>query len=61
MDQLRPGDRLYFSCKYSYVDHCGIYAGNGYFIHSSVSRKGVGVDSLSSDYYWRSLVTARRS
>lgn len=60
-DQLQPGDRLYFRCKYSYIDHCGIYAGNGYFIHCSVSNKGVGVDSLASDFYWRSLVVAKRS
>jgi len=60
-DQLQPGDRLYFSCKNSYVDHCGIYAGNGYFVHCSSSRNGVAVDSLASDFYWRSLVTARRS
>lgn len=60
-DQLQPGDRLYFSCKYSYIDHCGIYAGNGYFVHCSKSRNGVGVDSLSSDFYWRNLVVAKRS
>lgn len=60
-DQLRPGDRLYFQCKNSYIDHCGIYAGNGYFIHCSAGRNGVGVDSLASDYYWRSLVVAKRS
>lgn len=60
-DQLQPGDRLYFQCKNSYVDHCGIYAGNGYFIHCSATRNGVGFDSLSSDFFWRSLVAARRS
>lgn len=60
IDQLQPGDRLYFSCKNSYIDHCGIYAGNGYFVHSSRSKNGVGIDSLASDFYWRSLVIARR-
>lgn len=60
-DQLQPGDRLYFACNHSYVDHCGIYTGNGYFVHCSKSRNGVGVDSLNSDFYWRSLVVARRS
>lgn len=59
-DKLEPGDRLYFCCKNSYIDHCGIYAGNGYFIHSSASRGGVGFDSLASDFYWRSLIVARR-
>ena len=59
-DQLQPGDRLYFQCKNSYIDHCGIYVGNGYFVHCSASRNGVAVDSLTSDFYWRSLVVARR-
>jgi len=60
-DQLQPGDRLYFSCYNPYVDHCGIYAGNGYFVHCSKSRNGVGLDSLATDFFWRSLVAARRS
>lgn len=60
-DDLRPGDRLYFACKNPYPDHCGIYAGGGYFIHCSASRKGVAVDSLASDFFARSLVAARRS
>jgi cell wall-associated NlpC family hydrolase len=60
-EQLQPGDRLYFSCKNSYVDHCGIYAGDGFFVHCSVRQGGVGVDSLTSDFYWRSLVVAKRS
>jgi len=60
-DQLQPGDRLYFACKNPYPDHCGIYAGGGYFIHCSASKKGVAVDSLGSGLFARSLVAARRS
>lgn len=60
-DQLQSGDRLYFACKHSYVDHCGIYIGGGYFVHCSASRRGVGIDTLSSNFYSRSLVAARRS
>ena len=60
-DQLQPGDRLYFACKNPYPDHCGIYAGNGYFVHCSASKKGIAVDSIASDFYARSLVGARRS
>lgn len=59
-DQLRPGDRLYFACRNPHIDHCGIYVGDGYFIHCSSGRNGVGLDTLASDFYWRSLVTARR-
>ena len=60
-EQLQPGDRLYFACKNPYPDHCGIYAGGGYFVHCSSSRRGVAVDSLSKPLFARSLVAARRS
>jgi cell wall-associated NlpC family hydrolase len=60
-DELQPGDRLYFSCKNPYVDHCGIYAGGGYFVHCNASGGGVTVSPLSNDFYWRSLVVAKRS
>ncbi len=56
----KPGDRLYFQCKYNYIDHCGIYLGNGYFVHSSVSRNGVAVDSVDSGFYAKSLVFIMR-
>ena len=59
-DQLRAGDRLYFSMKRRYVDHTGIYVGNGYFVHSSSNRHGVAVDSLATPRYARALVCARR-
>lgn len=59
-DQLQPGDRLYFQCKNPYIDHCGIYAGNGYFIHCNASKNGVSVDTLEN-FYLRSLVIAKRS
>lgn len=60
-DQLQPGDRLYFACKNTYPDHCGVYAGGGYFVHCSSRKKGVAVDSLSDSFFARSLVAAKRS
>lgn len=57
---LQPGDRLYFSCKKVKIDHTGIYIGNGNFIHSSISRGGVAIDSLMDDFYLYSLIEARR-
>ncbi len=59
-DDLQPGDRLYFACKHNYPDHCGIYMGNGYFIHASASRGGVAVDKLSGRLFAKSLVAAMR-
>ena len=58
---MKPGDRLYFACKGGAVDHCGIYIGNGYFIHSSVRNRGVAVDPITKSLFSRSLVTVRRS
>jgi hypothetical protein len=60
-DALHAGDRLYFACKGGQVDHAGIYLGNGLFIHSSVTRHGVAVDSINKPLFARSLVVARRS
>lgn len=60
-NQLQAGDRLYFACKGSAIDHTGIYIGNGMFIHASSSRGGVGVDDLISSRYAKWLVIARRS
>jgi hypothetical protein len=57
---LQPGDRLYFAVKGKRIDHTGIYVGDGYFIHASMSRGRVGVDRLSRPLYRRSLVAARR-
>ncbi len=59
LDQLQPGDRLYFSVKRQF-DHTGIYLGNGYFIHASGSRKKVTVDHLSTALYGKNLESARR-
>lgn len=60
-EQLQPGDRLYFACKGGGIDHCGIYIGNGYFIHSSVRNRGVAVDPIRTAFFARSLQAIRRS
>lgn len=60
LDQLQPGDRLYFvNSERTKVSHTGIYVGNGYFIHSSGSRRGVTTDYLTGKWT-RLLVGVRR-
>ncbi len=49
--QLEPGDLVFFSTYEPGASHCGIYVGEGNFMHAS-SSKGIRVDSLSNDY-WR--------
>jgi hypothetical protein len=57
---LQPGDRLYFAVSRPSIDHTGIYLGNGYFIHASMSRGKVAIDHLSKPLYGRHWVEARR-
>jgi cell wall-associated NlpC family hydrolase len=57
---LQTGDRLYFSSSRTYIDHTGIYIGNGKFIHASGSRHGVTISDLSEPFYQRIYVGARR-
>lgn len=59
INDLQPGDRLYFICKGSVIDHTGIYIGNNTFIHASSSRRGVALDQLTGKWQqW--FVGARR-
>lgn len=60
LSDLRPGDRLYFAVKGNRIDHCGIYIGNGLFIHASGRHDAVVISSLSEPLYARSLVAIRR-
>jgi cell wall-associated NlpC family hydrolase len=59
LDQLQPGDRLYFSVRKEF-DHTGIYLGEGQFIHAGSGRGNVGVDNLTKGLYARTLSAARR-
>lgn len=57
---LQPGDRLYFACHHKYVDHTGIYWGQGLFIQSSGGR-GVNISRLwDGGTYERGLVAVKR-
>jgi hypothetical protein len=59
---LQTGDRLYFAMKGGRtVSHCGIYIGNGRFIHASMNNRSVAVDTITpGSHYGKRLVTARR-
>ena len=58
--QLQPGDRVYFQNSSGRITHTGIYIGDGFFIHSSSSRKGVAVSRLDEPMYARMYAGARR-
>ncbi|MGL5312817.1 MAG: SH3 domain-containing protein [Peptostreptococcaceae bacterium] len=60
---LQPGDLVFFDTDGSnngYVSHCGIYMGNGEFIHASSSGGKVIISNMSSGYYSNAYVNARR-
>ncbi len=58
---LSPGDLVFFDTEGSGINHVGIYAGNGRFIHSSSPNSGgVIYTSLGESFYSKSYAGARR-
>lgn len=62
LDELLPGDLLFFSKTHSVDDiyHIGIYVGDGQYLHAANSQRGVVVDSIYSDYFESYCFAARR-
>jgi cell wall-associated NlpC family hydrolase len=63
IEDLRPGDLMFFAANGSYIDHAAMYVGGGRILHSSSSGKGVRYDDLHSrrgEYYRTHFVAARR-
>jgi cell wall-associated NlpC family hydrolase len=58
--QLVPGDLVFFSSGRHGVDHVGIYAGFGRFIHAPHAGVAVSYAELTSGYYASHLVSAGR-
>lgn len=56
---LKPGDLVFFQ-NGGYIDHVGIYVGNGQMIHAASSRSGVRYASISCSYFGPRYAGARR-
>ncbi|MCX7710601.1 MAG: C40 family peptidase [Clostridia bacterium] len=63
-DKLKAGDLVFFDTDggRNYINHVGMYIGNGQFIHASSGRRThrVTVSSLSDSFYSKAFITARR-
>ncbi len=57
---LQPGDIVGFTNSSGYVNHVGIYAGNGMMIHSPQTGDVVKYESIVTGNYARRLVGGRR-
>jgi cell wall-associated NlpC family hydrolase len=55
---LEPGDLLFFK-GLIFIDHTGIYMGNGYFIHCQ-SGVGVNYTRLDAPYFAAHFAGAKR-
>ncbi|HAO99795.1 MAG TPA: peptidase P60 [Fibrobacteres bacterium] len=55
---LEPGDIVFFKGLF-FIEHTGIYMGNGYFIHSQ-SGVGVNYTQLDSPYFAAHFAGAKR-
>ena len=57
---LRAGDLVFFGYSGTSVTHVGMYIGGGQFIHASSGSGKVVITDLSSSYYTRMYVGAKR-
>ncbi|WP_151637797.1 C40 family peptidase [Noviherbaspirillum aerium] len=59
IDQLRPGDLVFFNTLGRPFSHVGIYLGKGEFIHAPNARGRVRVDKLTNRYWSERFEVAR--
>ncbi len=58
LDQLEPGDLVFFRTGGIQVSHVGIYVGEDEFVHAPKSGSNVHVSSLDQEYWRSRLVRA---
>ena len=58
--QLAPGDLVFFDIRGHTIDHVGIYAGDGRFIHAPRAGLAVTYGDLGRGFYARRLASAGR-
>jgi len=60
LNQLQPGDLVFFNTLKSAFSHVGIYMGEGRFIHAPSSGGGIHVVNMNEEYWSKRFDGARR-
>lgn len=60
VEQLQPGDLVFFNTLKSAFSHVGIYLGDGRFIHAPSSGGGIHVVDMNDSYWAKRFNGARR-
>ncbi len=60
VDELKPGDLVFFNTLRRAFSHVGIYIGDGKFIHSPRTGSAVRVEDMRKDYWVTRFNGARR-
>ncbi|MDQ5920066.1 MAG: hypothetical protein QG673_122 [Pseudomonadota bacterium] len=58
IDELEPGDLIFFTFHHSYIDHVGMYIGNNKFIQSPRTGENIQVTELTS--VWRAKINGAK-
>ena len=61
LDDLKPGDLVFFNTMKRAFSHVGIYVGDNKFIHAPRSGSVVRVDDMRRDYWMQRFNGARRA
>ncbi len=59
-ESLTIGDLVFFRTYASFPSHVGIYLGNNLFIHASSKDRKVSISSLTTPYYVKRFIGAKR-
>jgi murein DD-endopeptidase len=60
LEEIAPGDLLFFRQRKRRASHVGLYVGDGRFIHASTSKQAVILSRLDSPYWINHLVVVGR-
>ena len=60
VDELEPGDLLFFKIRGRKISHVAIYAGSGRFVHAPQTGRPIEIRTLDDGYYRPRLAAAGR-